>query len=233
MSDCYKDPRWQKKRLLILERDNWRCQACFDSESTLHVHHILYDGDPWNVEDLLLQTLCESCHEKLGPHPKAGVYWVRSAEDGTELARPHVAVHWCPQCGSQEFRERSNARWYTCARCSWNTGCYESFLFSSGITVISLQRAGKAKQYSLEWLKGMMTRVRKSNPSEIDLFDVLFPESSCRDLFLELDQAIKEAKLALQDNCATEEEIVSAITRSVYARSRLRSSLLPEGEKVA
>jgi hypothetical protein len=64
-----KDPRWQRKRLGILERDGWSCRICSDSETTLHVHHIEYGGDPWDVPDNLLVTLCEHCHcmvEKFG-----------------------------------------------------------------------------------------------------------------------------------------------------------------------
>lgn len=60
-----KDPRWQKKRLEILERDEWKCQFCDDSESTLHVHHRRYirGSDPWDYPPELLVTLCEDCHE--------------------------------------------------------------------------------------------------------------------------------------------------------------------------
>lgn len=58
-----RDPRWQKRRLLILNRDQWECQRCGDSESTLHVHHLWYDGEPWDVPDDALVTLCEPCHE--------------------------------------------------------------------------------------------------------------------------------------------------------------------------
>ena len=58
-----KDPRWQKKRLEILERDEWLCQNCMDDERTLHVHHTRYSaGDPWDCPDDYLITLCESCH---------------------------------------------------------------------------------------------------------------------------------------------------------------------------
>lgn len=59
------DPRWQKKRLQILERDGWRCQGCCASDSTLHVHHIAYkpDCEPWEIDDDLLLTLCADCHE--------------------------------------------------------------------------------------------------------------------------------------------------------------------------
>ena len=61
-----KDPRWQKLRLEVFERDNWTCQGCNDTERTLHVHHkyYIFDGrEPWDYPIDLLITLCESCHE--------------------------------------------------------------------------------------------------------------------------------------------------------------------------
>ena len=60
-----RDPRWQKRRLEILERDNWSCQQCFDTESTLAVHHRKYltNVEPWDYPDELLITLCEDCHK--------------------------------------------------------------------------------------------------------------------------------------------------------------------------
>jgi len=60
-----KDPRWQKKRLEILKRDNFCCQACFESKKTLHVHHIVYGSkkDPWDYDESDLITLCEECHK--------------------------------------------------------------------------------------------------------------------------------------------------------------------------
>lgn len=64
-SEKLRDPRWQKQRLKILERDDWACQACFDSESTLHVHHRYYTkgSEPWEYSDEALLTLCEECHK--------------------------------------------------------------------------------------------------------------------------------------------------------------------------
>jgi 5-methylcytosine-specific restriction endonuclease McrA len=63
-SDKLKDPRWQKKRLEILSRDNFTCKCCGDNESTLHVHHLIYSsGNPWEAPDNTLETLCASCHE--------------------------------------------------------------------------------------------------------------------------------------------------------------------------
>ena len=58
------DPRWQKKRLGVLERDGWECQSCGDTETTLHIHHKKYNGcDPWDIEDCYLTTLCKECHD--------------------------------------------------------------------------------------------------------------------------------------------------------------------------
>ncbi len=62
-SEKIKDPRWQKKRLEIFNRDNWTCQICGDKESTLHIHHYDYSGDPWEIENDYLKTLCENCHQ--------------------------------------------------------------------------------------------------------------------------------------------------------------------------
>ena len=59
------DPRWQKKRLGILERDGWLCCMCYDTKSTLHVHHRYYVArEPWDTPDDALITLCESCHNQ-------------------------------------------------------------------------------------------------------------------------------------------------------------------------
>ena len=62
--ELYKDPRWQKKRLEVMERDEFKCRTCGDHESTLNVHHCYYsDGkSPWEYESSSLVTLCEECH---------------------------------------------------------------------------------------------------------------------------------------------------------------------------
>ncbi len=62
--ELLKDPRWQKKRLQVLERDNWTCQGCDKKSDTLNVHHYMYvkGGNPWDSEDADLVTLCEACH---------------------------------------------------------------------------------------------------------------------------------------------------------------------------
>lgn len=61
-SDLLKDPRWQKRRLQIMQRDDFKCQLCGDDKKTLNVHHLHYKGMPWEALDKHLITLCESCH---------------------------------------------------------------------------------------------------------------------------------------------------------------------------
>jgi hypothetical protein len=58
------DPRWQKKRLEVLNAAGWCCEMCGDSESTLHVHHKQYikGRDPWEYEVGQLCALCKDCH---------------------------------------------------------------------------------------------------------------------------------------------------------------------------
>jgi hypothetical protein len=69
-AELLKDPRWQKKRLEIMERDEWTCKTCGDTKATLTVHHKSYrmvDGkfvDIWDYPDEDLITLCEECHSK-------------------------------------------------------------------------------------------------------------------------------------------------------------------------
>jgi len=60
-----KDPRWQRKRLEILQRDDFTCRVCNSETKTLHVHHIRYfkGREPWEYKEFYLVTLCEDCHK--------------------------------------------------------------------------------------------------------------------------------------------------------------------------
>lgn len=62
-SEKLKHPKWQKKRLEILNRDNFTCVLCGDTETELHVHHLKYTGNnPENAPNEDLETLCKDCH---------------------------------------------------------------------------------------------------------------------------------------------------------------------------
>lgn len=62
--ELLKHPKWQAKRLRVLERAGYRCQLCADDETELHVHHTIYrkGAKPWEYEDHELQSLCKDCH---------------------------------------------------------------------------------------------------------------------------------------------------------------------------
>jgi 5-methylcytosine-specific restriction endonuclease McrA len=64
-TDKLKDPRWQKKRLKILERDGWKCTCCEEDKETLEIHHLVYHFGfaPWEYDDSELITFCSKCHK--------------------------------------------------------------------------------------------------------------------------------------------------------------------------
>jgi hypothetical protein len=60
----YKNPRWQKKRLEVMNASGYECESCGDKDSTLNVHHKYYVNgrDPWEYDLNELECLCASCH---------------------------------------------------------------------------------------------------------------------------------------------------------------------------
>lgn len=60
------DPRWQRRRLEILNRSDFACESCGAKDKTLHVHHKLYrkKAMPWEYGDDELTALCSDCHEQ-------------------------------------------------------------------------------------------------------------------------------------------------------------------------
>lgn len=59
-----KDPRWQRKRLEIMQRDEFACSCCASETKTLNVHHTYYERNVllWDYPSGSLVTLCEDCH---------------------------------------------------------------------------------------------------------------------------------------------------------------------------
>ena len=65
------DPRWKSKRKERLERDQNKCVIC-KSDDNLQIHHRQYHfsrtlnvfKNPWEYDNSLMITLCESCHQK-------------------------------------------------------------------------------------------------------------------------------------------------------------------------
>lgn len=67
-----KDPRWQKKRLEIMNRDNFTCLKCNAKDKTLNVHHRWYEKNTeiWDYPNEVFETLCEDCHSNVNPELK-------------------------------------------------------------------------------------------------------------------------------------------------------------------
>jgi len=61
-SEKLKSPKWQKKRLEVLNRDNFTCCKCGDTETELQVHHLKYTREPHESHLSDLETLCKDCH---------------------------------------------------------------------------------------------------------------------------------------------------------------------------
>lgn len=81
-------PKWQRRRLEIMGRDEFRCTKCLADDKTLNVHHKLYrkGAAPWEYSDEELVTLCEDCHQ--------AEHWERI--DDVTLARVSRALRLNP-----------------------------------------------------------------------------------------------------------------------------------------
>lgn len=69
----YTDPRWQRLRLEVMNRDKFECQICSDKESELHIHHYSYEKGKrvWDIDPDELVTLCRPCHEETEMYVRA------------------------------------------------------------------------------------------------------------------------------------------------------------------
>lgn len=48
-----------------MQRDFFTCVLCEDKDSTLNIHHEIYEGEPWDAPNERLKTVCEHCHRML------------------------------------------------------------------------------------------------------------------------------------------------------------------------
>lgn len=198
MQNDYGDPRWQKLRLQVMDRDGWKCVACGDAESTLHVHHKRYCGDIWDSPMEDLQTLCNGCHMGLGPHPKAGVWYEKICEINKQLLvannwheRPEavekdavaIAVRNCPHCGQHEFASANKV--LNCLSCGWSMQLSHYTFLHVPATVMNpeQQRAkheaedrAKKKANALGQLKAWARKCREYGFSDGEIWSAAFPE---------------------------------------------------------
>lgn len=88
-SEKLRDPRWQKKRLEVLDSYEFACQGCTSTDKPLNVHHRNYykGHEPWeyDVEDLV--PLCDECHAE--EHEIAG-----QLHDALQALRRHGFLNY-------------------------------------------------------------------------------------------------------------------------------------------
>jgi hypothetical protein len=127
-----KDPRWQKRRLEVLESAGWKCSSCERSDATLHVHHRRYVGgrEPWEYEDDELESLCEHCHRRVTESKRrlislldglgddsldtlVGLAWYLANDDRVDLEVDTYGVAEGVACGLRMARGRgwATAEW--------------------------------------------------------------------------------------------------------------------------
>ena len=70
-----KTDEWKQIAQMVKERDGYKCVICGSTEN-LNAHHIGYDGDCLNENDIV--TLCNRCHECLHD----GIETIREAVSG-------------------------------------------------------------------------------------------------------------------------------------------------------
>ena len=114
-----KDPRWQKKRLEIMDRDGFACRACNNRSTTLNVHHKSYTHglDPWEYANHNLVTLCASCHSiihKITASDDGEIAnWLELAVYNTKPSADRELLAIIKTCGEVQYRVED---WMTAAR---------------------------------------------------------------------------------------------------------------------
>lgn len=150
-----KDPRWQKKRLGVLERAGWACEFCGDKGTTLNVHHLEYYANPWEVEDESLQCLCAPCHELASKSLKALTQIFRRG-DWLSLVRLGAIAsvsneYWGDCFGTYMAEEvvKECRRLHTCLRFPEHRQPTEAYLVPQFLQELELSpdAAAKANEY--------------------------------------------------------------------------------------
>ena len=107
-AEMLRSPLWQKKRLEIMQRDDFTCQHCGCKERELQVHHRVYHkgAKPWEYDDSELITLCDRCHDaEIGVRacvPKRYALLRHDVKHTLRLGSPYLNGHGTP-CTIETF----------------------------------------------------------------------------------------------------------------------------------
>ena len=62
-NDYLKSDAWERKRFVVLRRDNWTCVYC--GQEAEQVHHLKYARNIGTEPIHWLESVCKSCHNKI------------------------------------------------------------------------------------------------------------------------------------------------------------------------
>jgi len=95
-SDLLRDPRWQRKRLEVMQRADFACELCGAINKTLNVHHERYAQGrmPWDYPPEELHCLCESCHRSEHGIEDAAEKAERERERKSAERRARMVAEW-------------------------------------------------------------------------------------------------------------------------------------------
>lgn len=111
--DKLKDPRWQRLRLEVFQRDNFTCKDCRRTDRTLHVHHCKYQGrNPWETEPKFLITLCDKCHEQRAEIESAAKASVQESLAMLFATHPVEELHEVSATSDHDVEWLSLIRWF-------------------------------------------------------------------------------------------------------------------------
>ena len=104
-------PKWQKKRLEVLERAGFKCERCGAEEQQLHIHHWYYrkGKKPWEYEDRVFCCLCHTCHSAV--RQAKGIMEEQIAEFGTLLFDAVTSFADEAYCRMVAWREAGVGYW--------------------------------------------------------------------------------------------------------------------------
>lgn len=69
-SNYLRSPEWKARRVAVLRRDGYICQACLQNEAS-QVHHLTYKH--WGHEPLFeLVSVCKPCHDQITTLDRSG-----------------------------------------------------------------------------------------------------------------------------------------------------------------
>lgn len=113
-----KHPKWQEKRLKVLEREGFTCQWCGSDETTLHAHHTYYEKNaaPWEYPDNSLLCLCETCHKEahaIGDEIKRMLGVVLALDQGLASSKVKGYVKAMQVAHAMDMDEEYGAAWLT------------------------------------------------------------------------------------------------------------------------